>query len=130
MPDITNYLGIPHTYGKFDCIILVKEFYLHELGISLDIPAYSFSRRWLSEFSVKDVDLLLNLDTIKVHLTDLKNYDLIVFKSANNNINHFGLYIHPHKLLHVEEGKCSKIDQLTSLWINRLHGIYRHKQLV
>lgn len=41
----------------------------------------------------------------KVNLTDAQNYDVITFKSSKTNlIIHFGLFLQPTKMLHIEEG--------------------------
>ena len=67
----------------------------------------------------------------KVPLTDAKNYDLIVFKSKKSNLLiHFGLYLLPSRMLHVEEGSTSRVDTLSDYWLEHLHGVYRHDSLV
>ena len=67
----------------------------------------------------------------KVSLTDAKNYDLISFKSKKSNLLiHFGLYLIPNRMLHVEEGKASQVEQLSDYWLQHLHAIYRHDKLV
>ena len=126
-----DYLGLNHTYGTVDCIKLIQLFYKQELGVSFDIPSYSTSRRWMRELSPKAIDECILKYAIKVKLTDVKNYDLIVFKSSSDNtIIHFGMYISLYKMLHVEEHNVSKIEPLTDYWLDNIHGIYRHNSLV
>ena len=51
----------------------------------------------------------------KVKLTDAKNYDVMVFKSEKYELaTHFGMYLMPSKLLHIEEGvvRVSKLYQI------------------
>lgn len=126
-----KYLGLSHEYGTIDCIKLIQFFYENELGISLDIPNYSFSRMWIRDYSPLALESKLLKYAIKVPLTEAKNYDLIVFKSADNKfITHFGMFLQPCKMLHVEENNTSKIEYLSDYWINLTYGIYRHKALV
>lgn len=67
----------------------------------------------------------------KISLTKSHNYDLMIFKSKRSKqLTHFGLYIKPNKMLHVEEGKTSRIDTLSDYWLEQLYGIYRHNDLV
>jgi len=128
---IYKYLHIPHQYGIFDCIILVKQFYETELRCSIDLPGYSTSKRWMHEISLNSFDERASKYGKKVELTDAKNYDLISFKSTKGDyLIHFGLYIAPNSMLHVEEGKTSRIELLSDYWLERLYAIYRHDSLV
>jgi cell wall-associated NlpC family hydrolase len=125
------YLGKKHQYGVMDCITLVHSFYTKELGVSFDLPPYSYSRRWMKEFSTESFDARASKYGKKVSLTDAKNYDLISFKSVKSNLLiHFGIYLIPNRMLHVEEGSSSCIDNLSSYWVDRIHAIYRHDNLV
>lgn len=128
---IINYLSIPHSYGTFDCIQLVKQFYAQECGIFFDIPNYPTSRQWVKEFSTHKVDSWAAKYGKKVLLTDAKNYDLMVFKSASSDlVIHFAIFLAPNKILHVEEGKSSCIELLSEYWLNQLYAVYRHDSLV
>lgn len=124
-----DYLGLKHEYGKLDCVTLLQLFYANELGILLDIPNYSFSRRWVLEFSADNIDAWISKYATKVSLTTAKNYDLMVFR-AGNVINHFAMFIQPCKILHVEENTTSKLELLSDYWVNSLHAVYRHNSLV
>lgn len=128
---LLKYLGHKHEYGKFDCIILVQQFYKQELGVSFDLPPYSHSAAWMREFTTNVFDERAAKYGTKVPLTGARNYDLIVFKSPKSNLLiHFGIYIMPNQILHVEEGKSSRIDMLSDYWLEHLHAIYRHDSLV
>lgn len=131
VPNILPYIGIPHIYGTSDCICLVQQFYKNELGVSFDLPPYSHSRLWLKQFSTTSFDERASKYGKKVSLTEVKNYDLISFKSAKSNLlTHFGIYLVPHKMLHVEEGRSSCIEPLSNYWLSSIHAIYRHNDLV
>lgn len=128
---ITDYLGIQHEYGKFDCIILCKLFYEKELVVSFDIPQYTHSKSWMKEYTTTNFDLNAAKYGTKVSLTEAKNYDLMVFRSLNSNLLiHFGIFLMPNKLLHIEENNSSKIETLSDYWLSRLYAVYRHNELV
>jgi hypothetical protein len=128
---VIKYIGIPHKYGSFDCITLVHCFYEKELNCVFDMPAYPKSRSWMKEFTTNFFDEWAYKYGKKVLLTDAENYDLISFKSKKSNLLiHFGLYIKPNRMLHVEEGKTSCVELLSDYWLQHLHAIYRHDKMV
>lgn len=128
---VQKYLGLQHSYGNFDCIELLKQFYQNELNVSFDLPSYPPSRKWMKEFTTHRIDELAKNSFVKVDLTDAENYDIIVFKSDRSDvIIHFGLFLKPTRMLHVEEGGVSCIQTLSDYWIKRIHSFYRHVKLV
>lgn len=128
---VNSYLGIKHCYGSYDCITLVQQFYENELSCSFNLPVYPHSRLWMKKYTVEILDEWASKYGKKVSLTDAKNYDLISFKSKKSNLLiHFGLYIKPNKMLHVEEGNTSRVDNLSDYWMEHLHAIYRHDKMV
>ena len=128
---VQKYLGLKHQYGQVDCIELIRDFYANELKINFDLPTYPHSRAWMKTFHTDKVDEWASKCSIKVKLTDAKNYDVMVFKSEKYDLAiHFGMYLMPSKLLHIEEGGCSCVQTLSDYSINRLHAIYRHNDMV
>ena len=128
---VHQYLSLPHEYGKVDCIELIRTFYSNELNIKFDLPTYPKSREWLKHFSATSVDEWASSCAIKVKLTEARNYDVMVFKSEKSDlIIHFGMYLMPCKMLHVEEGGSSCIQTLSQYWMDRLHAVFRHNDLV
>ena len=128
---VQEYLSLKHEYGKIDCIELIRLFYKNELNIEFNLPPYPYSRAWMKYFHTKKVDEWASKCSIKVKLTDTKNYDVMVFKSEKYELaTHFGVYLMPSKLLHIEEGGCSCVQTLSDYWVNRLHAIYRHNEMV
>lgn len=123
-----EFLGLPHSYGTTDCITLVINFYKH-LGIHVEIPTYTHSRRWIKETPNSLIHNTLLKYTKKVNLTEIKNYDLIVF-SNKDYINHFAVYLDYYKMLHIEEQSVSKIERLDDYWINNIYGVFRPNELV
>lgn len=122
--DITKYLGRPHNYGSFDCIKLIELVYA-ELGLEFSSPTYSFSRRWMREITTEAIDTWAAKYAKKVLLTEAKSYDVMVFTGRNKNPSHFGLFMAPSKLLHVEQSSVCRIDNLP--YHETLYAVYRHK---
>ena len=128
---VQKYLSLKHKYGEVDCIELIRSFYKNELNIQFDLPPYPHSRAWMKYFHTSKVDEWASKCSIKVKLTDAKNYDVMVFKSPKSDlVVHFGLYLQHNKILHVEEGRDSCVEALSDYWRERLHSIYRHNELV
>jgi cell wall-associated NlpC family hydrolase len=128
---VQQYLSIPHIYGKFDCIILVQQFYKNHLNLEFSLPPYPYDIGWIKTYTSKYIDEWALKYSVKVNLTELKNYDVIAFKSRKSNlIIHFGIYLTGHKLLHIEDGGTSRVDNLSTYWIDYIHSIYRHEQMV
>ena len=128
---VQKYLSLKHEYGKIDCIELIRSFYKNELNIDFDLPPYPHSRAWMKYFHTQKVDEWASKCSIKVKLTDAKNYDVMVFRSEKYELAiHFGMFLMPSKLLHIEEGGCSCVQTLSEYWMNRLHAIYRHNDMV
>jgi cell wall-associated NlpC family hydrolase len=129
--DIQPYLGVPHSYGTYDCITLIQQFYQIELGYNFSLPSYTPSRMWMKQYTTEFFDEWAAKYGKKVSLTDAQNYDLISFKSSKTNLLiHFGLYIKPNRMLHVEEGAHSRVDQLSDYWLQHLHAIHRYDKMV
>ena len=126
-----QYLGLKHEYGSIDCICLIQAFYKQQLGIDIELPLYTKSRKWMYSLTASQIDEWALKYAIKTTLTKAQNYDLIVFKSNKQHIiNHFGMFLLPNRMLHVEENSMSKIEMLSDYWINSIYAIYRHEQLV
>ena len=122
---IQKYLGRSHEYGKFDCILIAKEFYKNEFGIDLDIPDYPHSDLWMKHYTPEYCDNFFRKYGEKVPLTEAKNYALMVFKSKRSNlVVHFGIFIAPISILHVEEGKLSCVETLSDHTRRELFAVY------
>ena len=128
---VQQYLGLSHSYGETDCIELIRIFYRNELHIDFSLPIYPKARNWMKHFSTKSVDEWASSCAVKVKLTDAKNYDVIAFKSDNSDlIIHFGLFLAPTQMLHIEEGGVSRVETLSDYWVKRIHSLYRHESMV
>ena len=128
---VQKYLSKKHQYGEFDCIELIRLFYKNELDIDFPLPTYPKSRDWMKHFSTDNVDGWDSTCAVKVKLTEAENYDVIAFKSTRSNlIIHFGLFLKPTQMLHIEEGGVSVVETLSDYWVKRIHSLYRHESMV
>ena len=128
---VQKYLGLYHSYEDINCITLIKNFYFLELNLQFSLPDYPVSRHWIKQFTTTSIDSWAAQCAKKVSLTNAKDYDVIVFKSVKTDlIIHFGMYLMPSKMLHIEEGGISRVETLSDYWVESIHSIYRHDSLV
>ena len=134
--NIINYIGIRHSYDEINCITLIDAFYKKELNIDCisDLVPESVKedgRRWMKKITLSQIEEWALIHATKVNLTDAQDFDVIVFKSLKlERPIHFGMFLKPCHMLHLEEGKTSRYETLTNEWANCLHAIYRHQSLV
>ena len=128
---VQDYLGLKHDYQVTNCITLIQSFYKKELGIDFTTPDYPKSRRWLKSYDPFFMNEWVSKDWTKVRLTDAKNYDVMIFNSEKTKlITHFGMYLMPSRMLHIEEGGFSCVQTLSDYWVENLCMICRHNDLV
>jgi cell wall-associated NlpC family hydrolase len=60
-------------------------------------------------------------------ITQLQEYDVIMFKSEKSSPLHFGMYIGQNMMIHIEEKSYSRIDMLNQDWREKIYGVYRRK---
>ena len=128
---VRHFIGLPHSYDTINCITLIKNFYYIKLNLEFSLPEYPHSKHWIKEFTTTSIDNWAAQCAKKVSLTNAKDYDVISFKSEKTNlIIHFGMYLMPSKMLHIEEGGISRVETLSDYWVENIHSIYRHDSLV
>ena len=128
---VRNYIGLPHSYTDINCITIIKKFYSTELSLEFSLPDYPLSAQWIKHFTPDSIDNWAAQCAKKVSLTNAKDYDVIAFKSEKTNlVTHFGMYLMPSKMLHIEEGGISCVETLSDYWVESIHSIYRHDSLV
>lgn len=129
-----NYLGIKHDYSSINCFTLIKQIYREQLKFNdFDNLCYKagvpngtpFNRRWQFKISLSEIECHAVKFFKKVNLTDIGEFDLIVFKSDKDRPNHFGIYIKDNKFLHLEEGKFSILSELDDKYRNSIASIWR-----
>ena len=105
--------------------------FLRKLNLQFSLPDYPLSKHWIKEFTTTSIDNWAAQCAKKVSLTNAKDYDVIAFKSEKTNlVIHFGMYLMPSKMLHIEEGGISCVETLSDYWVESIHSIYRHDSLV
>ena len=128
---VRDFIGLSHSYDTINCITLIKNFYYMKLNLEFSLPEYPHSKLWIKEFTTTSIDNWAAQCAKKVSLTNAKDYDVIAFKSEKTNlIIHFGMYLIPSKMLHIEEGGISRVETLSDYWVENIHSIYRHDSLV
>ena len=137
MTDYTKYLGIKHNYQNINCITLIEKIYKEELNSKVFQSLWTHlnlsegkpleGRRWKFKITLEKIEEWVDSNAIKVDLTDIEEYDGIVFKSKKNRPIHFGMYITNNNFIHVEEETGSRISALDQEWRNQIHVILRRK---
>ncbi len=130
-----KYLNKKHDYLENNCITLINEIYkielnsnaFDELWVYLSMPEGKpqDGKAWMKRFSIQDIEYGASLVAKKVDLTDLQEYDVILFKSKRLLPIHFGMYVGYNKFIHLEEGRFSKIDVLNDNWRDMIASIWR-----
>jgi len=130
-----KYLGIKHNYLEYNCITLIDSIYKNELNSNVFEALWNFlnlpggkpqdGRGWMKRYSLDSIETWASKVATKVNLTEMQEYDVIVFKSVRLIPSHFGMYVGYNKFIHVAEGKYSSIDVLTEDWRNQISSIWR-----
>ena len=137
MTDYTKYLGIKHSYIKTNCITLIEKIYKEQLNSEIFSNAYKYlnidkgipkeGTRWKFTITFDNILNWTTLNAKKIELIDIKEYDVILFKSKKNRPIHFGMYTTENRFIHVEEDSHSMLSFLNQTWRDQIHSIYRPK---
>ena len=137
MTDYTKYLGIKHSYLKTNCITLIERIYKEQLNSEIFSNAYKYlnidkgipkeGTRWKFTITFDNILNWTTLNAKKIELIDIKEYDVILFKSKKNRPIHFGMYTTENRFIHVEEDSHSILSFLNQTWRDQIHSIYRPK---
>ena len=132
--NIIKYIGIQHSYIGINCISILHNFYKNELNIDCiaDLtPDNIKDRKWMKTITLQQIDEWALKHSIKVPLTEAQDFDVMIFKSIKfQRPIHFGMFLKPCNILHLEEGRTSRYETISNEWRNCLHAIYRHTSLV
>ena len=139
MKKYKKYLGKKHNYFHTNCITLIAEIYETELQrddfkkiwklLDLKEGHPEQESKWYKFFTQSLVSVL-GIIQIQKKLTDIKEYDVIIFATRQRKIPiHFGMYIGQNMMIHIEEGSYSKIDMLNDNWRGKVHSVYRRKMV-
>lgn len=130
-----KYLGIKHSYSSTNCFTLIKQVYKEELdfdkfepicsGVGVPSGTPIDNKRWMFRTTLSQIESHAVKFFKKVNLTEIQEFDLIVFKSSKERPYHFGVYVSNNKFLHLEEGKYSSLSELDSNYRNGIASIWR-----
>lgn len=135
--DYTKYLGIKHDYVNNNCATLINQIFMGELGSNvinkiwpvIDMPGGSntIGKNFFKMLTFKQLTDWADSFARRVNLTELQEYDVILFKTKAGRPIHFGLYIERNKFIHLMEDEHSRIEELNDEWRNKIYTIYRFK---
>jgi len=130
-----KYLGLKHNYTEHNCITLIDSIYKNELNSNVFEGLWEYlelpegrpkdGRGWMKRFSISSLETWASTVATKVNLTELQEYDVIIFKSRRLIPTHFGLYVENNRFIHLAEGKFSKIDVLDQEYREEIASIWR-----
>ena len=130
-----KYLGLKHNYTEHNCITLIDSIYKNELNSNVFDRLWEYlelpegrpkdGRGWMKRFSISSLETWASTVATKVNLTELQEYDVIIFKSGRLIPTHFGLYVGNNRFIHLAEGKFSKIDALDQDYREEIASIWR-----
>lgn len=123
-----NYIRRQYYYNAFDCFTLIRDFYYHDLGKSLDF-VYSNYGWW--DKATHAESLYLNeykrLGFQEFDITKpLQVGDILAMRLGRSKcINHGTIYIGNNKILHHLEGKLSCVESFGK-YSNRIERGFRY----
>lgn len=129
-----QYIGLPfknrgRTKDGVDCWGLVRLIYQEQYAIELP----SYDDEYASSHNISETR-----DTIKEHVKEWiyiepgeeRSGDVIVMRLSGYP-THVGIVIKNGKMLHIVEGINAVVENYHSrLWMHRIVGFYRHKELL
>ena len=133
-----KYLQIKHTYGKINCLTLIELIYKEKLKIDMSETwqragrhdgTSQVDKKWFLKYTIESVKKELQ-HWIYVSITDIKEYDIVIFVSKKMRPLHFGMYIGDNKYIHLPENSNCHISELNLKERELLFGVYRHPKLV
>jgi len=130
-----KYLGIKHDYYMVNCFTLIKDVYKNELNFTdfeyicsnVGVPNGTpiDKRRWIFRTTLTQIESHAVKFFKKVNLTEIQEFDLILFKLNDIRPFHFGVYVSQNKFLHVEEGNWSCLSDLDINYRDSVASIWR-----
>lgn len=111
------YEGRSFVYGVMDCLSLVTDYYLHELGIRIDDGERKRWQWWAD--SVNNNAMLMGFIKQGFHVvSDLQPNDLILFSLGGYDCpRHVAIYMGNNKILHhPAEGTNSRVEMFGQFW--------------
>lgn len=89
---------------------------------------YHFKHNWGNSVSYEDIEKFIQLNNAKlVDLSDIDEFDVILFKLRDVRPQHFGVYIGLNRFIH--HRKYIKIDELNQDFRDKIKYIIRWKDI-
>jgi cell wall-associated NlpC family hydrolase len=138
MQKYRKYLGRQHDYFNTNCITLIADIYQEELQRDDFKKIWDYleikeghpeqKSRWWKIYTLQRLlECTKEYATEVKDITQLQEYDVIMFKSEKSSPLHFGMYIGQNMMIHIEEKSYSRIDMLNQDWREKIYGVYRRK---
>jgi proteasome lid subunit RPN8/RPN11 len=110
-----------------DCVSYVKDLFILELGVKLQENIKNWARRRKDPNSFLFNEISKNFK--EVPISQLKSYDIIVFKPSTQELNHIAVYDGNNYMRHHPIG-CFPVKELfTPNTHNKVYKVYRYKDL-
>lgn len=120
-------IGRQYSFGILDCYGLAQDLYKERFNIDLGRP-YIDETTWF-QHNTNLLEQYAN-DNGFFKVTDLKEYDLILFKAGSTRVpNHVGIKMEDDKFIHHLAYRLSTKEVYGGYWHKCTVGIYRHKDL-
>ena len=94
MTNYTEYLGLKHSYIKTNCITLIEKIYKEQLNSEIFSNLWKHLKiekgrpkegtRWKITITFDNILSWTNVNAKRVELTDIKEYDVILFTIASS----------------------------------------------
>lgn len=122
------YLQRPFVLGVLDCYTLIRDYYKREFKIEL--PALQVTYKWWDEGENLYLDNISKFgNQIRYWEKEMKPGDVILFQMAAKVPEHGAIYVGNNKILHHPIGKLSRHSLFGTFYRDRLHSVWRHKDL-
>ncbi len=107
LEEVASWLGVPYKYGGCtrkgtDCSCLIGNIYSNIYGIKLPRRSIDIASR-----------------SKKINLKNLKEADLLFFKTSGNKVSHVGLHISKGYFVHASSSKGVMINHITDNYYKR-----------
>ena len=127
--DWSKYLYLSHE--SYNCLTLIEKI-CEDQGYSIkgieDMAQYHFKHNWGNSVSYEDIEKFIQLNNAKlVDLSDIDEFDVILFKLRDVRPQHFGVYIGLNRFIH--HRKYIKIDELNQDYRDKIKYIIRWKNI-
>mgnify|MGYP003333097000 FL=1 len=127
--DWSKYLYLPHE--SYNCLTLIEKI-CEDQGYSIkgieDMAQYHFKHNWGNSVSYEEIEKFIQLNRARlVDLSDIDEFDIILFKLRDVRPQHFGVYIGLNRFIH--HRKYIKIDELNQDFRDRIKYVIRWKDI-